>query len=181
MATACDYNCTELPEHEKVQCGAHRKGGISAIGVLECNHTITDFTSASQAYANILAGKLTIIAGIKGEFAAASPIEGENPEACGATTILDGFDYVFNFKDFHVTSSNDSFYEALNKRSSYVVFFYCQDDEIRVVERKVVWSILPPISPESNKEKQMYTGTIKWSSDVDEFPTLYTAPDAIYE
>lgn len=180
MAT-CDYNCTELPEHEKVVCGAYKKGGISAIGVLECDHTITDFTSASQAHANILAGKLTVIKGIKAEFPPASPIEGENPNACGASVIFDGIDYVLNFKDFNISTSNDSFYEALNKRSSYLVLYYCQEEEIRVVEKKVTWTVLPPTSPESNKEKQLYTGKVMWSSNVDEFPVLYSAPDAIYE
>lgn len=178
---SCNYNCTELPEHEKSQCGAYRKGGISAIGVLECDHSITDFSNASQTYAAITGGKLTLIKGVKAEFPNASPIEGENPIACGAATIFDGIEYTLNIKDFNVTGSNDSFYEALNKRTSYLILYYCQEEEVRVVEKQVSWTALPAMSPESNREKQMYTITAKWTSNVDEFPVLYTAPSGIYE
>jgi hypothetical protein len=177
---SCNYNCTELPEHEKIQCGAYRKGGISAIGVLECDHSITDFTNATQTNQAINNGKLTIIKGIKAEFPNPTPIEGENPVACGATTIFDGLEYVVNIKDFNVTGSNDSFYESLNKRTSYLVLYYCQEEEIRVVEKQVSWTALPAMSPESNREKQMYTVTAKWTSNVDEFPTLYNAPANMY-
>ena len=48
MAVACSYNCTELDNHDKVQCGAFPKGGISTIAILECDHVITDFSSATQ-------------------------------------------------------------------------------------------------------------------------------------
>lgn len=178
---SCDYNCTELPEHEKVQCGAYKKGAIGTLGVLECDHSITDFTDTTQTNEAISTGKLTLIKGVKAEFPASSPIEGENPLACGASTILDGFDGVINFKDFNVTALNDSFYEALNKRTTYLVIYYCQEEEIRVIEKKVTWAVTPAVSPESNKEKQMYPGTAKWSFGVDEFPVLYTAPSGIYE
>jgi hypothetical protein len=178
---SCDYNCTELPEHEKVQCGAYKKGGILAVGVLECDHSIANFSNASQTYAAITSGKLTLIQGVKAEYPDPSPIEGESPIACGATTVLDGFDHVLNIQDYNVTSANDSFFEALNKRTTYIVWYYCQEEEIRVVEKKVTWVCLPASSPLSNKEKQKYTVTAKWSSGVDEFPVLYTAPSGIYE
>jgi hypothetical protein len=178
---SCDYNCTELPEHEKVQCGAYRKGGIVTVGVLECDHSITNFSNATQANQAINDGKLTLITGVKAEYPDATPIEGENPLGCGSATILDGFDHVLNIQDYNVTSANDSFFEALNKRTTYLVWYYCQEEEIRVVEKKVTWVCLPAASPMSNKEKQKYTVTAKWSSGVDEFPTLYTAPSNIYE
>lgn len=180
MSTICTVE--ELDDHELISCG-FRKGGLGAVGVLKADHGITDFESAVQAQAAIDAGTLKIIKGIKGIFPAPTPIEGENPRACGAETILDGFDNTFTWKDFNVSALNDILYAQLN-RSAFTgfIFWYCQENEIRVVEKAVNFVALTPESPESNKEKQLYNVTAKWSTSVnDEFPALYNAPAGIYE
>lgn len=179
MSTICTIE--DLDPHEVLGCG-YRKGGISAVGILKSGHGITDFESASQTQAAIDAGDLVIFKGVKGIFPAASPIEGENPTACGSDTILDGFDYTFTWKDFNVSNSNDLVYAQLN-RSAFTgfVIYYCQEEELRVVEKSVTFVALSPESPESNKEKQLYNITAKWSASVnDDFPTLYDAPAGKY-
>jgi hypothetical protein len=180
MSTICTVE--DLDDHEVLGCG-YRKGGILAIGILKSGHGITDFESAIETQAAIDAGDLKIIKSVKGIYPAASPIEGENPIACGAETILDGFDNTVTWKDFNVTNANDLFYAQLN-RSAFtgIIFYYCQEQEIRVIEKSVTFVALPAESPESNKEKQLYNITAKWSTSVnDEFPTLYDAPAGIYE
>ncbi len=180
MSTTCTVE--DLDDHELINCG-FRKGGILAVGVLKANHGITDWESATQAQDAIDAGTLKVIKGIKGIYPPASPIEGDNPRACGADTILDGFDNTFTWKDYNVSGLNDLFYAQLNRSAfTALALFYCQEQEIRVVEKSVTFVALPAESPESNKEKQLYNITAKWSTSVnDEFPTLYDAPVGIYE
>jgi hypothetical protein len=179
MSYGCEFE--ELDEHEVQSCG-YRKGGILAVAVLKANHGITDFEDDAQWTAAIGAGTARIIKGVKGTFPAASPIEGENARACGSETVLDGFDYTMTWKDFQVNSTNDLFYAQLN-RSAFtgLAIYYCQQDEIRVIEKSCTFVALNPEAPESNKEKQLYNVTAKWSAAVeDEFPTLYNAPAGIF-
>lgn len=179
MSTICTIE--DLDAHEVLFCG-YRKGGISAVGVLKADHGITDFEDETDTQAAIDAGTLVIIKGIKGIWPPPSPIEGENTTACGSETILDGFDHTLTWKDFNVTNNNDLFYAQLN-RSAFtgLIFYFCQEEEIRVVEKSVTFVALTPESPESNKEKQLYNVTAKWSSSVnDEFPPLHDAPAGKY-
>lgn len=177
----CDYNCVALPDHEQVDCGQFPKGGIFTVGVLECDHEISDFTSITETNNAIADGKLTLIKSVKASYPEATPVEGENPTACGAETILDGFDHILDLRDFNVRGENDTFYEALNQRSTFLIWYNCQEQRLRVVEQQVVWAVKPATVPESNKEKQLYVGQIKWSSGVDEFPVLSNAPTGIYD
>jgi hypothetical protein len=176
----CDYNCVDLPYHEKVQCGNYKKGSIDAIGILNCGHEITDFSLAAQYTSAITAGDLRIIKGIKGELPDPSPVEGENTVGSEAN-ILDGFDNVLNWLDFNVNSANDDFYEKLNQRSAYVILFNKEENEVRVIERKTRFTALPANNPQSPTEKQRYSVVAKWKSNVDQFPVAYTAPADIFE
>lgn len=177
MAT-CDYNCTELPEHELVACGQYPKGGTSAIGILECDHTIADFGDGTDLQAAIDTGKLTIIKNIKGELPDPSPVEGENVSGCGPENILDGFDRTATWSDFNVTAANVDFYNALNKRATFLILYHCESETLTVVESKTRY-IAHRSSPASSKQKEKFSVTAKWSS-FDE-PAIYTAPAGIFE
>lgn len=180
MSNICTFQ--ELTTHEQLNCG-WRKGGISALGVLKADHGITDFSNATQTNDAITAGNLRIIKSIKGAFPAASPVEGENPVACGSETILDGFDFTTTWRDFNVTPDNNEFYRLLNNSEfSGLILYHCEDHELTVIERGVSFVALPAQSPESNKEKRFYEVTAKWSASAnDDFPTLIEdAPDGIY-
>lgn len=179
----CDYNCTDLPDHEQVICQEYPKGGIYTIGILECDQTtITDFTSVAEANAAIAAGDLHLMVRVKAMFPDASPVEGENVIGCGADTILDALDNVLEIKDFNVTDGNDAFYEALNGRQTHLIWFECANLKLRVVEfAPVTWVNRPAEVPESDSEKQKYNLTAKWRSAPSEFPVLYDAPAGVYD
>ncbi len=184
MAIGCSYNCVELPDHEAVQCNLFPKGGVLALGVLECDHEITDFSNEAQLQNAIDDGKLKIIKNIKGIFPPGEPQEGESPTACGSVTILDGFNYSFTFKDFNVSSGNDDFYEKVNARSKELIWFECKAvDGVfkgRPVTETLSWTVSAANVPELNTEKQFYTGQVAWTAGIDEFPTLFDAPEAIF-
>jgi len=171
------YNCATLQSHELIECGAWRKGGISAIGILEIDHTITSFTSAAQATAAIVAGDLKIIKNIKGQIPEPSAVENPNPVGCGSETILDSFDRTVTWEDSNVTDDNIDFYNSLNKRTTYLIVYHCEEAEITVIQSEVTF-VARRMVPESNKERQKFMVTAKWTA-FDESP-LFNAPTGIY-
>jgi hypothetical protein len=173
-------NPEELADYQRQDC-YYRKGGISKVMVLKSGHGIIDFTNATQVLAAITAGKAKILGGLKAELPEPSPVEGENPVACGNDTILDGFDYVVSIQDFNTNPTNDVFYQKLNT-SQYagIVLYFCEEDEIMVVADKVNF-VSRLIVPKSNKEKQYYMVDAKWSASVnDPFPSRLNAPVGVF-
>ncbi len=178
MSQICSFE--DLDDHEKNDC-YYPKGGIGALGILKTGHEITDFSSQAQLQAAIDAGTLKIIKNIKAELPEPSPVEGENPLACGAETIVDGFDYTVEVTDFNVNNVNDEFYRKLNlSQFAGLILYLCEEVQLRVVETGVNFNSRLVI-PRSNKEKQNYLVTAKWSQSVaDEFPVLHEAPEGIF-
>lgn len=160
---SCNTDCTSIGSHELVDCGLYLKGGISAMGLLECNHSISNFGTGSQLQTAINQGKLIVIKPIKGEIPEPSPVEGENPSGCGSETILDGFDRTFVWDDFNVTAANIDFYNALNRRVYYLLIYHCQDAQLTVVQTKASF-VAKLMTPKSNKEKRKYSVTAKWTA-----------------
>jgi hypothetical protein len=179
MSQLCSVE--DLDDFEKNDC-YYPKGGIGAVGILKADHGITNFADGTQLQTAIDAGNLKIIKNIKAELPAPSPIEGENPLACGSETIVDGFEYTATWTDFNVNVVNDESYRKLNiSQFSGLILWLCQEDQLRVVEKGVSF-VGSLVIPKSNKEKQSYPVIAKWSQAVaDEFPVLYEAPAGIFE
>jgi hypothetical protein len=180
MADYLEYGCGTLSEHEQVACGAYPKGGISAIGILEADHTITDFTNASQYTTNIANGNLRIIDGIRGTVPDPSPVEVDNPVGCGPDTLLAGFNWTATWMDANANAENISFYSQLNNRVTYLILFLCGSDEVMVVEQATNYIANSIMVPASNKELQMFNVTARASIKQDELPMKYTAPSGIF-
>jgi len=170
------YQCTDLPAHEKAICGDYLKGGIVSVGLLESDHTITNFSTASQYTTNINAGKLVLIDGIKAELPAPSPVEGENPVACGSETILDNMDRTVTWKDFNVEGNVD-LYDAMNLKQTKAILYECTNEKVTVIDALISWTAFRVI-PASNKEKQYFQVTGKWTLLAES--QIYTAPSGIF-
>ena len=181
MSTYIEYGCGILPEHEQVACGLYLKGGISAVGILESDHTITDFSNPSQYTANITAGNLRIIRNIRGNVPEASPVEGDNPVGCGPDTILNGFNWTAQWMDANATSDNISFYSQLNTRLTYLILYLCGSNEVMVVENPTNYIALPVMVPANNKELQMLNVTARASLQPNDLPQKYTAPAGVFD
>ena len=176
-----NYCFADLPEFVQVQCNDYKVGGGSAIAFLETDQTsITDFTSASEWNAAIAAGEATVVKDIKIDFPAGSPATQENPVGCGPENIIVGFDFTLTYTDANVSADNDAAYAAINGRTLHVVFYECETEEIRVIERDCIITALPATLPASNKQFQQYTVSIEWSSPADWYPVRYTAPTGIF-
>lgn len=175
-----EYGCATLPEHELVDCGAYPKGGISAVGILESDHTITNFSTASQYEANITSGNLRIIKNIKGNVPETAPVEVDNPVACGADTILAGFNFSAEWQDANVTADNTDMYNALNTRVTYLILFLCGSDEVLVVEQPTNYRARLMV-PDNNKALQMFMVTANASLPADGLPQRYPAPAGVFD
>lgn len=176
---SCDYNCTDLPDHEQIVCGAWKFGGINAVAFISCDHTITDWSSASEWQANIDAGLIKIVKKVRASIPEAAAVEGENPNGCGSATIVDTYDRTAEIKDFNVSSANNTFYDTVNARTMYMALYHgCQgQEEISVVESPVVFNSRST-TPENNREKRVYMITAKWTEF--NMPGLYDAPLGIF-
>lgn len=179
MPNACDYNCTTLPSHESIICGNWLKGGIGQAAFLECDHTITDWSDATEWATNIANGKVRIITPIKASMPEGSAVEGENPNGCGAANIVDTYDRTVEIKDFNLTAGNIDFYNTLNKRKTQLVLFQgCDDaDRIWVIDSAITFNARNVI-PENNREKQMFMVTGAWTEF--DMPMFYDAPVGIF-
>jgi hypothetical protein len=181
MSNTCNYGCSNLPTHQQIDCNDYAVGGISAVGLLECDHTITDFTNATQWDTNIASGKAKIILAVKGEIPAAAPVQVDNPVGCGSEQILNGFTNTVMWRDANVLASNDDLYASLNKRKLYVVVFMCEQDEIRVSQEPNDFVAVPTTVPMNNREMQMYNVTGTFFTKLGEIPfALYDAPAGIF-
>jgi hypothetical protein len=179
-------NFEDLSDHESLNCN-YPKGGISAIAVIKAAAVGIDWTDTVALDAAILAGDIKIVKPIKAELPEPSLVEGENVTACGAETILDGFDYTLPYKDFNVDTfasgtANDTFYLKLNNSSfSGIAMYMCDTNELRIVDKGVNFSASLVI-PSSNKEKQYYNVVAKWSSSVnDPFPAVSDVATGYFE
>lgn len=178
MSQFCEQE--ELDQHELNDC-FFPKGGIPSFGVLKSGHGITDFSNAIQTQAAIDAGLLRIFNKVKANLPEASAVEGENVTGCGAETIVDGFDYTLDIKDFNINANNDALVRQLNSGEfEGLIFYMCDQDSIRVVLQKIT-AVATLIIPETKRDKQYYHYIFKWyQSAQTDVPTLYDAPEGIY-
>lgn len=175
------YCFEDLTDFDQVLCDDFLPGGTNAIAILDPDHSITNWDDADEWNAAIAAGEAVILKSVKGEFPSGSAATIENPVACGSENILSGFDYTFSVTDANVTANNDSAWANLNGREVVLVWFECENDEIRVVNRDVRVTTPAATLPASNKEFQVYNAVFEWSTPRDWYPVRYTAPTGIFE
>lgn len=178
MSQICEFE--QLDPHEINDC-FNPKGGIPSVGILKTGHNITDFSNAVQTQAAIDAGKLVIFNKVKASLPEPSAVTGENVTGCGAETIVDGFNWELDMKDFNVNKNNDALLKQLNAGSfPGLVFFMCDQNAIRVVQQRIT-TIANLIIPETKKDKQYYNYKFQWyQSAQTEIPELFDAPEGIY-
>lgn len=182
MSGINNYCFVDLPPHEQVLCNAFMRGGISAIALIETDANIASYSSAQSWNTAIAAGNARVIKGnLKADFPDGTPVEIENPSACGNDTIIDAVDYVLTIMDANVSENNDDFWTSANGRTFYLAINQCMQDEIIVWEVPVTVVAKAAAIPMSNKEIQKYTVELKWNAKPDDFGTRYTAPAGIFE
>ena len=122
MSTCVNY-CTADPigAYEILSCSNDPVGGLSAVILLECGHSITeadasdpaDFAAAIDA--NILSGNATLVARCSLTIDAASPVTVDSLVPCETPSLVT-YDRKGVYKNPNVTPDNIEFHELFQKR-----------------------------------------------------------------
>lgn len=178
MANCVNYNCDELADHLKVDCEEFNLGGVPQVIVLECDHTITDPSNATQVQTNLDNGKAKLIQNVKFGVDAPSPIEIDSPIACQTPSVVN-FDRSGTYVDANVTANNNNFYDSLNGRSiGGLILYECDPGRITWIDAAVKFKG-GRVIPVDNNDFQRYEGTFHWKKKTE--PTIHSAPAGIFD
>lgn len=113
MANCINYNCDPLGTHTiDNSCKGIVKGGVQNLILLDCNHQMTNPSSAAQLNSEINANRAKIITNVRCGFNKPSPITVESLVSCGVPRPVN-YDRVGTIKDGNISSTNIDFWNSL--------------------------------------------------------------------
>jgi len=192
----CSIDCSALPSHEIVDCGAYKLGGISAAAIVFCDAELpgpgdeaewsldATYTALAEAIPSPL---LFRIAGIKGTVASPAAVEVPNPIACGPENILVGFNWSCTWQDANATgyydppgaepatNGNTQFYCELNTQTTYLILYLCGSDEVMVITNPTNYRAALMV-PDNDRALQMFEVTASAYIPVGDCIQKYPAP-----
>lgn len=186
MANCLNYDCNDpIGEHLPNDCGEELLGGSNGALVLECDHQLTDPSSAVQINAEIAAGRATLLTNAKIGIDAAAPIEVDSNVSCGTTKLVN-YDRTGTLIDGNVNATNINFYDKLFSGRSFggLILNLCGTAEAETTGAKVEWidSAVTftgsKLLPNNNNEFQTFSGAFKWRKKT--MPSLHEAPEGIF-
>ena len=163
MYNCITYNCSELEDHEYLDCGDLLLGGIPGAVFLDCNHELTDPTSAAQINAEVAAGRAKIVLNVMIGVPAASDITVPRLIAGRPDTVVNRT-RTFTIKDENVTPNNVTFYNSLwgGRELGGVILYEGEDnDQVTWIDKSVTGTG-SRIIPENTTEQQRFEGTFTW-------------------
>lgn len=185
MPNCPNYNCLDpLGSHTPNDCGEELLGGGSGVVLLECNHQLTDPSSAVQVQAEIDAGRATLVRGVKIGINAPSVIKVDSNAACVNQKVVT-YDRTGTYVDGNVSALNVEFYKPIFAGRTFggAIIYECGTEESDA-GAEVTWidavisfeggRILPP----NNNEFQRFEGAMNWRSKFD--ADIYPAPAGIF-
>jgi len=186
MAADCiDYSCNEVLGSQLLNiCGEELLGGSSAFIFLECNHQLTDPSSATQIATEIAAGRATLVKNVKVGINKPSPIEVDSNVACG-TSVLVNYDRTGSLVDGNVNNSNVTFYNKVFNGRSFggLILYLCgtldskQGELVEWIDAAVTFTG-GKVLPTGNNEFQRFEGDFKWRKRTGQ--SLHNAPAGIF-
>jgi len=185
MANCISYDCQdEIGVYAQNDCGEELLAGISGMLLLECNHQLTNPSSAVEIAAEIAAGRATLVDGIKVGFDAPSPVQVDS-NTVGATQKLVTYNRQGTLIDGNVSIANNTFYnKVLGGRIFGGAIFYIKGTEESTAGALVAWVDAAlnfngglPIK-NNNDENMTYQGTFTWRKK--DMPILAAAPSGIF-
>lgn len=189
----CSIDCSALPSHEIVDCGAYKLGGISAAAIVFCDAelpaTAADWSTNDWYEDNATATPplLFRIAGIKGTVASPAAVEVPNPIACGPENILVGFNWTCTWQDANATGysstgpsdGNTQFYCELNTQTTYLILYLCGSDEVMVITNPTNYRAALMV-PDNDRALQMFEVTASAYIPVGDCIQKYPAPATFF-
>ena len=187
----CSIECSNLPPHEIVDCGAYKLGGISAAAIVFCDAelpaTAADWSTDTWYEDTVTAEQLFRIAGIKGTVASPAAVEVPNPIACGPENILVGFNWTCTWQDANATgysstgpsNGNTQFYCDLNTQTTYLILYLCGSDEVMVITNPTNYRAALMV-PDNDRALQMFEVTASAYIPVGDCIQKYPAPPTFF-
>jgi hypothetical protein len=177
---ACpSYNCDELSDHLLNDCEVALQGGSDQIIVLDCGHTITDASNATQINDNITSGKAKLIQNIRVGLDAGSAVEVDSLIACRPQVTVN-YDRTMSLIDGNVNSTNVGFYDQVfNGRAiGGLIVHLCAADKVLFIDENIKASG-SLIVPNNDSEFIRFEGTFKWKSIAN--PQITDVPAGIFD
>lgn len=185
MANCLNYECNEeLEDHLPNECSEIVLGGSKDAIFLECNHQLTDPSSASQINAEIAAGRAKLVREVKIGFDAPSPVNIDSPTGTGPQ-ILINYDRTGTILDANVNENNVDFYNTVFAGRKFGGLILHNTSTVDTDLGEKVWFIDAqitftggPILPNVDNDYQRFEGTYAWRKLTS--ATLHDAPTGIF-
>lgn len=179
MANCINYECDEaLGTHLLNACGEEIQGGVKNCIVLECGHTVTDPSNATEIQDNIDNGKATLIKNVKISLPAPSPIMAASNVAC-STDKLVTYDRSLSLMDGNVNDVNIDFYNRLLSGQSKggIIIHECAADKVTWIDDEIKF-VGGRIIPDNDNEFQRFEITGNWRNKYE--AQIYDVPPGIF-
>ncbi len=165
MANCESYCVDPVGDHSVLLCEAVL-GGISDVILLECDHQLTDPSSASQINAEIAANRATLVKQIKVGMEAPSPIEIDSQVSCSPSRVVN-YDRTITLLDGSVDDANVDFYNDVldGRRFGGLILHECgtETDRVTWVDSAVTLQG-GRIIPNDDNEAQRFEATAAWKN-----------------
>ena len=185
MANCVNYDCADtLGTHLLNDCGEELLAGISGTILLECNHQLTDPSSASQINAEIAAGRATKFDNLKIGLDEPSAVTVDS-NIVGGTPKLVTYDRSGTAIDSNVNQNNINTYnQLLGGKVMGGAILYLKGTEESLAGAKVLWVDAAisftgglPIQNDNNVN-MFFNNKFTWRQK--DMPSLYTSPVGIF-
>lgn len=166
------YYCYDFePYPSETDCDTKEAylAGISAIGLLRCDATVTDPSDENELQALIDNGQLIIIKGVACGLDEPSPVQIDSLTACGGQITITA-DRTATFVDGKVSQAVVEWYND-NKASRFggALLFECAENRTSYVDAEVSLSAFRSMG-QRNNEAQSISGTLSWRQLADPVP-----------
>lgn len=171
------YDFEPYPSETDCETKEYYLAGISAIGLLRCDATVTDPGDAEELQTLINEGKLIVIKGVACGLDEPSPVQIDSLTACGGQLTITA-DRTATFVDGKVSKEVVEWYNT-NKASRFggVLLFECAENRTSFVNAEVTMSAFRAMA-QRNNEAQSISGTLSWRQLAD--PVPYTGGSTIF-
>lgn len=185
MANCVSYECdVALGTHLLNDCGEELLAGISGVILLQCNHLLTDPSSAVQINAEIAAGRAVKFDNLKIGLDEPTPVTVDS-NIVGGTPKLVTYDRSGTWVDSNVNQNNINTYnELLGGKIMGGAIAYIKGTEESNVGAKVLW-INAAISftgglpiQNDNNVNMFFNNKFNWRKK--DMPSMYTAPVGVF-
>lgn len=182
MPNCVSYNCSDdLGDHALNDCGQELQAGLDAAIILECDHELTDPSSAAEINAEIAAGRATLIENVRIGLGEPQPqeidstVSGREPKL--VKYVVEG-----TLVDGNVSSANQAFYNTLFSGRAFggIVLKSAEETKVIWIDEEVDFKGGLPIS-DNTGEFMTYRGIFRYNTTPESVvPSMHTLPANIF-